>query len=84
MTVNLQSLGLSDEDMEYFYSYSHNINETRVNALNNSSDPCTSGVPSESSGRENNICEPFQLDIVSFSVSHNHIYVQNSLFIHGL
>ena len=88
-TVNLQSLGLSKEDMDYFYSYnsysysSYNMNETGVNALNNNSDPCNSGVPSESSGKESSICEPFQLDIVSFSVSTCQ-YVKNSLFIHGL
>ena len=77
-SVNLQAYlqTLSDEDMEYFVNYS--LNETRVN-----NDPCTSGVPSDSSGRESNICELFQLDIVSFSVS-TYQYVKNLLFIHGL
>ena len=63
-------LGISDEDVEYFNSYS--INETIVKGLkNNNNNPCNSGAPSDSSGRESSICELFQLDIVKFKVSEN-------------
>ena len=67
-------LGISDEDVEYFNSYS--INETIVKGLKNSNNnnPCNSGAPSDSSGRESSICELFQLDIVKFKVSENWEY----------